>query len=69
MKFVRCMSGYSSLHPRRNQDILVELEVHPVEDELAQHKQKWFNHFSRLEDIRYPKKNWTIDLWKDKCLD
>jgi len=26
-----------------------------VENKLAQYKQKWLNHVSRMKDIRYPK--------------
>jgi len=29
--------------------------VDPVENKSAQHKQKWLNHVSRMEDIGYPK--------------
>jgi hypothetical protein len=37
-----------------SEDIL-ELKVDPVEQKLAQYKQKLLNHFTRMEDIRYPK--------------
>jgi hypothetical protein len=54
MKFMRSTTGYSSLDHRRNEDVLEELKVDPVEKKLAQYKQKWLNHVSRTEDIRYP---------------
>jgi hypothetical protein len=46
---------YSLLDRRRNEDILEEAEVEPVEKKLAQYKQKWLNHVSRMEDSRYTK--------------
>jgi hypothetical protein len=36
-----------------NEDILEGNEVHPVQKKLAQYKQKWLNHGSRVEDVRY----------------
>jgi hypothetical protein len=32
-----------------------ELGADPVENILAQYKQEWLNHISRMEDIRCPK--------------
>jgi len=29
---------------------ILELKVQPTEKKLAQQKQKWLNHFSRMED-------------------
>jgi hypothetical protein len=46
-------AGYDLLDHRRSEGILEELEVDPVGNKLAQHKQKWLNHI-RMEDIRYP---------------
>jgi hypothetical protein len=37
---MRCTAGYSLLDQKRN-DILQKLEVYPVENKLAQYKQKW----------------------------
>jgi hypothetical protein len=54
----KCMTHtarYSLLYHRMNEDILEELKVHSAENKLAQYKQKWINHFSRMKDIRYPK--------------
>jgi hypothetical protein len=57
MKLVRPTAGYSLLDHGRNEneDILDKLKVDPVERKLAQYKQKWLYHVSRMEDIRYPK--------------
>jgi len=55
MKFMGPTAQYSSLEHRWNEDILEELKEDTVKNKLAQYKQKWLNHFSRMEDIRYPK--------------
>jgi hypothetical protein len=39
----------------RNENILEELKDDPVENKLAQYKQKLLNHVSRMEDITYTK--------------
>jgi hypothetical protein len=39
MKFMRLAEGCSLLDHRRNEDILEELNMAPVEKKLAQHKQ------------------------------
>jgi hypothetical protein len=44
------MAGRSSLGHRKSEDVLEELKVG-----LAQYKQKYLNHVSRMEDVRYPK--------------
>jgi hypothetical protein len=56
MKFMRRAAGYSLLDRRRNENVLEEIRVDSVENKLAQYKQKWFDHVSRWEDIRYPKR-------------
>jgi len=55
MKFTRRTAGYSLLGHKRNETILEELKVDSVEKKLAQYKQKWLNHDSRIEDSRHPK--------------
>jgi hypothetical protein len=35
--------------------IFSDLNADPVENKLAQRKQKWLNHVNKTEDIRYPK--------------
>jgi len=54
MKFMRRITGYSLLDHKKNEDILEELKVDPIENKLAQYKQKWLNHVSRMKNIRYP---------------
>jgi hypothetical protein len=49
MNVVKRTARYSLL------DILEELNVDPVDEQLAQYKQKCLNHVRRMEDIRYPK--------------
>jgi hypothetical protein len=55
MKFMRRTAGYRVLDRRRNEDILEELTVNPVQKKLVQCKQKWLNHVSRMQNIRYQK--------------
>jgi hypothetical protein len=55
MEPVNRTRGYSSLDHSRTEDGLEEFEVYPIEWKLAQYKQKWLNHISRMEDIIYPK--------------
>jgi hypothetical protein len=40
--------------PQKNEAILEEINVDPVEKKLAENKHKWLNHVSRKEYIRYP---------------
>jgi hypothetical protein len=53
----------------RTQDISEEHEINPGVMKLAHHKQKWLNHVSRMEGIRYPKQLLTIDLLENEDLD
>jgi len=53
---MRRTARYGLLDNRRNEDILEELKVDPVEKKLAQYKQKWLNHVSRMEDTGYQKR-------------
>jgi hypothetical protein len=48
MNFMRHTAGYSLLDHRRNEDILEEFNVDPIEKKLAQCKQKCLNHVSRI---------------------
>jgi hypothetical protein len=47
---------YSLIEHRRNETLSEELKLGPVENKLAQYKQKMLNHTSRMEEIRYEKK-------------
>jgi len=48
---MRSTAGYSLLDHRRNEYILEELKVDPVEKKLAQYKQKLLNNITRMDDI------------------
>jgi len=37
----------------RNEDVLAELKVDPVQKKSAQCEQNWLNDVSKMEDIRY----------------
>jgi hypothetical protein len=52
---MRRTADYSLLLHRRNEAILVEFKVDPVDNKLAQCKQKYLNHISKMEGIGYPK--------------
>jgi hypothetical protein len=46
-------AGYSLYDHKRNEDTLEELKVDdPVENKLAQYKQKLLTHVSRMKDFR-----------------
>jgi hypothetical protein len=47
MKFMMCTTGYSLLDHKRNKDILQEFKAYPVENKLAQYKQKWLNNINQ----------------------
>jgi hypothetical protein len=66
MKSVRRTVRYTLLDRRRNGDTLEEHEMDSVEKKLAQCEQKWLNHVSRMEDIRYPKHLLDVDQSKEE---
>jgi len=49
MKFARAVPTFRTVNTSEQPD------VDPVVTKLAQYKQKWLNHVSRLENIRYTK--------------
>jgi hypothetical protein len=55
MKYLRRTAGYTLLNHKRNEEILEELHVTPLEDKLCTYRHKWFQHVHRLEDNRPPK--------------
>jgi hypothetical protein len=66
MKFMRRKVGYSLIDSRRNGDTL-ELKLDSVEKKLAQYKQKWLHHVSRMEDITDTQNNsLAIDLSEEE---
>jgi hypothetical protein len=38
----------------KNEDILEEIKVDPLEKKLAEYKQKLLNHVNRMKNIRHP---------------
>jgi hypothetical protein len=64
---MRITAGYNLLYHSKNEDILEQLKLVPVENTLAQCKQKWLNHVSRVEDIQNSSS--IFDLSEDEKLD
>jgi hypothetical protein len=52
MKYLRRTAGYTLLNHKRNEEILEELHVTPLEDKLCIYRHKWFQHFHSTEDNR-----------------
>jgi hypothetical protein len=48
-------AGHTLLNHKRNEEILEELHVTPLEDKLCTYRHKWFQHVHRMEDNRLPK--------------
>jgi hypothetical protein len=55
MKYLRRTAGYTLLDHKRNEEILEELHVTPLEDKLCTYRHKWFQRVYRMEDNRLPK--------------
>jgi hypothetical protein len=55
MKYLRRTARYTLLDHKRNEEILEELHVTPLEDKLCTYRHKWFKHVHRMEDNRLPK--------------
>jgi hypothetical protein len=55
MKYLRRTAGYTPLNHKRNEEVLEELHVTPLEDKLCTHRHKWFQHVHGMEDNRLPK--------------
>jgi hypothetical protein len=45
------ITGYSLLDHKRNKDVLEECKVDPVENKVAEYKQRILNHVNRMEGI------------------
>jgi hypothetical protein len=63
IKFMRCTAGYSLLYRKRNEDILDDLKLEPVEKKLAQCGQKYLNRVNMTTpglQIYRKMKIWTI---------
>jgi hypothetical protein len=52
---MRSTAEYSLLDRKRNEEVLEDVKIHPVEKKLEQYKQSWLNNVSRMENIRYTK--------------
>jgi hypothetical protein len=55
MKYLRRTARYTLLNLKRNEEILEELHVTPLEHKLCTYRHKWFQHVHRMEDNRLPK--------------
>jgi hypothetical protein len=55
MKYLRRTAVYTLFNHKRNEEILEELHVTPLEDRLCTYRHKWFQHVHRMEDNRLPK--------------
>jgi hypothetical protein len=55
MKYLLLTAGYTLFNHKRNEEILEELLVTPLEDKLCTYRHKWFQHVHRTEDSRLPK--------------
>jgi hypothetical protein len=55
LKYLRRTVGYTLLDHKRNEEILEELHVTPLEDKSCTYRHKWFRRVHRMEDNRLPK--------------
>jgi hypothetical protein len=55
MKYLLRTAGYTLLNHKRNEEMLEELHVTPLEDKLCTYRHKWFQHVHRMEDNRLRK--------------
>jgi hypothetical protein len=55
MKYLRQTAGYTLLDYKRNEAILEELHVTPLDEKLSTYRPNWFQHVHRMEDNRLPK--------------
>ena len=55
MKFFRRTAGYTFFEHRKNEEILEELKVVPVDEKLRKYKSNWLRHITRMNNSRMPK--------------
>jgi hypothetical protein len=55
MKYLWQTAAYTLLNHKRNEDILEELHVTPLENKLCTYRHKWFQRIHGMEDNRLPK--------------
>jgi hypothetical protein len=66
--YLRRTVGYTRLNHKRNEEILEELHVTPLEDKLCTYRHKWF-HVHKMEDNRLPKQLMDYHPKEDDDLD
>ncbi|KAJ4428270.1 hypothetical protein ANN_24287 [Periplaneta americana] len=54
MKYLRRTAGYTLLDHKRNEDILQELKMQPLEEKIAEYRNRWLEHISRMETGQTP---------------
>jgi hypothetical protein len=54
IKFFRT-AGYTLFDHKRNDEILEELKVEPVDKKLRRYKSNWLQHVTRMNNNRMPK--------------
>jgi hypothetical protein len=69
MKYLQRTAGYTLLNHKRNEEILEELHVTPLEDKLHTYRHKWFQNVHRTEDNRLPNNFWIIIQNEDDDLE
>jgi hypothetical protein len=55
LRYLRRTAGYTLLNHKRNEAMLEELHVTPLDEKLSTYRHNWFQHFHRMEDNRLPK--------------
>jgi hypothetical protein len=55
MKFFRRTAGYTLFDHKRNEEILEDLKVEPVDQKLRRHKSNWLQHVKRMNNNMMPK--------------
>jgi hypothetical protein len=56
IKFFRRTAGYTLFDHKRNEEILEELKVKPVDEKLRRYKSNWLQHVTRMNNNRMSKK-------------
>jgi hypothetical protein len=54
VKFFRITAGYTHFDHKRNEEILEELKVEPVDNKLRRYKSHWLQHVTRMNNNRPP---------------
>jgi hypothetical protein len=55
MRFVRKVKGCCRLDRIRNEDTRAELNICSINERIADYRNRWKDHISRMEDHRLPK--------------